>query len=440
MGEVDIEKVLLLQPGVSKIAEGSSGFNVRGGEVDQNLVMQDEGFLLNSSHALGLLSTFNPDMVQSVQLYKGTMPAYYGGRLASALDVKIRNGDFQRFKLKAGISPITGRLNIETPVIKNKSSINIGARYSYADPVLKLGNTPDIRQSSSFFYDAQLRYAHKLNENNRLEFSFYSAFDEFRYSKDFGFDYQTLMGQLAYKSQISDKLFSNLSLVASEYKSARYELDPSLASQLNNSVNYYKIKEHLTFSASERLKLDGGVSAIYYDVDPGSIMPDSEISPVKAKDLEHEQGLESALFLQSEWSPSINWSFSLGLRGVLYQYRGPKTVFHYTEGLPISIDNIQDTLTFDKGQVIESYGSLEPRFSFRYRLNSSESIKGGYSRTVQYINQISNFTAPTPSSVWQLSTPYIEPTKAHNFSLGFFKNYRENLWETSIEGLLPVYG
>ena len=169
MGEVDIEKVLLLQPGVSKIAEGSAGFNVRGGEVDQNLVILDEGFLLNSSHALGFLSTFNPDMVQSVELYKGTMPAYYGGRLASALDVKARNGDFQKFKLKAGISPITGRLNVETPVIKDKSSINLGLRYNYADLILKLGNTPDVRESSSFFYDGQLRYAHKLNPNNTLE-------------------------------------------------------------------------------------------------------------------------------------------------------------------------------------------------------------------------------------------------------------------------------
>jgi hypothetical protein len=434
MGEVDIEKILLLQPGVSKIAEGSSGFNVRGGEVDQNLVMQDEGILLNSSHALGFLSTFNPDMVQSVLLYKGTMPAYYGGRLASALDVKIRNGDFQRFKLKAGISPITGRLNIETPIIKEKSSINFGARYSYADLMLKLGSTPDVRQSSSFFYDAQLRYADMLNANNSLELSFYSAFDEFRFSKDFGFDYQTLMGQASFKSQINERLFSNLSLAVSEYKSTREELDLSMASKLDNSVTYYKLKERFTYTTSESIKLDGGISGIYYDVDPGSIVPGSGISPVKAKELESEQGLEAAIFFQAEWTPSINWSISTGLRGVLYQYRGPKTVYQYAEGLPISVENIQDTLIFEKGDVIETYRSLEPRFSFRYRMNSSESIKGGYSRTVQYINQISNFTAPTPSSVWQLSNSYIEPTRAHNFSLGFFKNYRENLWETSIEG------
>ena len=434
MGEVDIEKILLLQPGVSKIAEGSSGFNVRGGEVDQNLVMQDEGLLLNSSHALGFLSTFNPDMVQSVLLYKGTMPAYYGGRLASALDVRIRNGDFQRFRLKAGISPITGRVNLETPIIKNRSSLNFGIRYNYADLVLKLGNTPDIRQSSSFFYDGQIRYAHKLNENNSLELSFYASDDEFRFSNEFGFDYQTLLGQLSLKSQINERLFSNLSIIASEYQSSRSELNPSVASRLDNSVTYYKVKEHLTYNLSDRIKLDGGVSSIFYKVDPGSIVPISEFSNVKPKTLENEQGLESALFMQSEWTGSSNLSFTAGVRAVLYQYLGPKTVYQYGEGLPTSIGNIVDTIVYDKGKVIETYYSLEPRFSFRYRLNPTESIKGGYSRTVQYINQISNFTAPTPSSVWQLSNTHIEPTRAHNFSIGFFKNYQKNLWETSIEG------
>ena len=432
MGEVDIEKVLLLQPGVSKIAEGSAGFNVRGGEVDQNLVILDEGFLLNSSHALGFLSTFNPDMVQSVELYKGTMPAYYGGRLASALDVKARNGDFQKFKLKAGISPITGRLNVETPVIKDKSSINLGLRYNYADLILKLGNTPDVRESSSFFYDGQLRYAHKLNPNNTLEVSFYVSNDEFRFSRDFGFDYQTLMGQLSLKSQISEKLFSKFTVVASEYQSARHELDLNFESTLDNSVVYYKMKEHLTYTPSEQIKIDGGLSLLRYEVDPGSIRPTSESSSVQPKVLEQEQSMESALFLQGEWNLSQRWSISGGLRAVFYQYLGPKSVLQY-QGIP-DVENIVDTVFYEKGDIIKSYNSLEPRFSFRYRINPSESVKGGYSRTVQYINQISNFTAPTPSSIWQLSNTYIEPTKAHNFSLGFFKNYRNNLWETSVEG------
>jgi hypothetical protein len=307
----------------------------------------------------------------------------------------------------------------------------MGFRYNYADLVLKLGNTPDVRQSSSFFYDAQARYAHKINNNNTLELSFYISDDEFRFSRDFGFDYQTVLGQMSFKSQINEKLFSKFSLVASQYQSARNELDINLASRLDNSVLYYKLKEHLTYVVSEALKIDGGLSLLHYDVDPGSITPTSEFSSIQSKELENEQSLESAVFLQTEWNPSPKWSVSAGLRAVFYQYLGPKTVFQY-DGTP-SLENIVDTIRYEKGDIIESYNSLEPRLSFRYRINPTESIKGGYSRTVQYINQISNFTAPTPSSIWQLSNSYIQPSRAHNLSLGFFKNYSENLWETSVE-------
>lgn len=434
MGEVDIEKVLLLQPGVSKVAEGSSGFNVRGGEVDQNLVMQDEGILVNYSHALGFLSTFNPDMVQSVVLHKGYMPAYYGGRLASVLDVKMRNASLEDVKLKLGLSPITGRLNLELPVVKHKSSINLGVRYNYADLLLKLAKSPDVTQSSSFFYDAQFRYAHNLNENNSLELSCYSSYDDFRYSNEFEFDYQTLMGQVALKSQINERLFSNFSLTASKYQSSRTELEESTASRLDNFVDYFKLKELLTFSWPNGLKVDAGISGIYYKVNPGAMMPASDISSVRPTVLEDEQGLESAVFFQTDWEVSPNLALSAGIRGVLYQYLGPKTVYLYEEGQPILVENITDTLVYEKGEAIETYYSLEPRFSFRYRLTPSASFKAGYSRTVQYINQFSNFTAPTPSSVWQLSNSYIEPTRAHNFSVGFFKNLKNNLWETSIEG------
>jgi len=434
MGEVDIEKVLLLQPGVSKVAEGSSGFNVRGGEVDQNLIMLDEGILLNSSHALGFLSTFNPDMVQSVVLHKGYMPAYYGGRLASALDVRTRNGDLERFRLKAGLSPITGRLNLEVPVIKSKSSVNLGVRYNYADLLLKLAKSPEVNRSASFFYDTQVRYSHNLNENNSLEFSFYISNDEFRYSNDFEFDYQTLLGQISFKSQINEHLFSNLSLVGSNYNSSRTELEESKAARLDNFVDYLKLKEQLTFSWSNGLKLDAGISGVYYQVNPGNIVPVSEASFVTAKTLEDEQALETALFLHTDWELTENLALSAGLRGVLYNYLGPKTVYQYEEDAPILVENITDTLVYESGDIIETYHSLEPRLSFRYRLTPSESFKGGYSRTVQYINQFSNFAAPTPSSVWQLSNSHINPTRAHNFSLGFFKNYGSNIWETSIEG------
>lgn len=433
MGEIDIERILLLQPGVSKIADGSSGFNVRGGEVDQNLILQDEGLLMNTSHALGFVSTFNADLIQSVSLYKGSMPAQYGGRLSSVLDVQMRNGNFQNLSLKAGISPVSSKLKLEFPLVKEKSSLNVGFRSTYADALLKLARSPDVRNSSAFFYDGQMRYAHKLNDRNNLEVSFYTSQDNFRFSDQFGFDYKTLLGQVALKSQIREKFFSQLSISASQYESSRKELRTNQASQLDNGVSYLKLKELVTYTYSDQVKLEGGISSIYYQVDPGSIMPTNTISVVSSKALEKEQALESALFLQSEWAHSPAFSVNAGVRMVLYHYLGPKTMFRYLEGQPVTLENLQDTLSFSSGTVIESYTSVEPRLSFRYRLNLSESIKAGYSRTAQFINQISNFDAPTPSSVWQLSNTHLQPLRAHNYSLGFFKNLNDNNWETSIE-------
>lgn len=432
-GEIDVEKILLLQPGVSKIAEGASGFNVRGGSVDQNLIMQDDGFLLNSSHALGFISTFNADMIQSVSLYKGNMPAQFGGRLASTLDVTLRNGSFEGFKAKAGISPVSSKINLEFPVFDKKASINFGLRSTYADLLLKLGQSPDVRRSSASFYDGQFRYAHKLNPSNNLELSFYSSQDNFRFSDEFGFDYSTLLAQVTWKSQFNERLFSRFSISASDYESARQELREDLASELTNGVKYLKVKELLTYSLNPQQKLEAGISSIYYQVDPGAIEPTLTSSSVQPRTLEQEQGLESAIFVQTEWEQSPKTTLLLGLRAVAYQYLGPRNLSRYSAGPPYTAANFIDTESFGRGSTIASYYSLEPRFSFRYKLSEESSIKGGYARTAQFINQISNLDAPTPSNVWQLSNPFTEPLRAHNLSLGYFKNLKQNSWVTSVE-------
>ncbi len=431
LGEVDIERILLLEPGVSKIAEGASGFNVRGGAVDQNLIMQDDGFLLNSSHALGFISTFNADMIQSVSLYKGYMPAQYGGRLSSVLDVTMRNASFEEFHLKAGLGPVASRLNLEIPVKKNKSSLNVGIRSTYADFLLKLASNTDVRKSSATFYDGQIRYAHKLNEHNNLEMSFYISDDDFRFSDDFGFDYSTKLAQMAWKSQINERWYSQFSVSASEYSSALSELPEDIASTLETGVSYLKAQEQLTYNISSNTTMDLGLSSIYYKVDPGSRVPTSEISVVEAKSLEDQQALESAVFIQTEWLQSSRLSLNGGLRFNGYLYLGPQTVFEYDGAR--SLENITDTVIYDKSEVIKSYFSVEPRFSFRYKLNEEKAIKGGYSHTTQFINQISNLDAPTPTSVWQLSNTHLQPIRAHNFSLGYFRNFQNDTWETSVE-------
>ena len=431
LGEADLIKSLLLQPGVSTIGEGATGINVRGGEVDQNLFLLDEGFVFNSSHALGFFSTFQSDLIREVTLYKGNIPAQYGGRLASVLEVKMKDGNNKKFQAKGGLGPISSRITLEGPIVKEKSSFIAGFRSTYSDWALGLINVPEVQQSSAFFYDANFRYTHHLNEKNTLALSGYLSHDEFEYNRQFGFDYTTLMAQLDYKKTVSNRLFSNTSFTTSQYKNIQSNLNGTDSSLLENSLSYVKFREQLTFSPAKSLHLDAGFSSILYLQEPGSIRPDGAISTVEEKSLEKEKGLESAIFLNAEWAASPALTISGGLRFVLYQYLGAKTVFNY--GQSLNLEQITDTTYYSSGQVIADYSSLEPRLSLRYRFDKQSSLKAGYARTSQFINQVSNADVPTPTSLWLLSSLHIEPQRSHNFSIGFFRNFEDNRWETSLE-------
>lgn len=433
LGEADVVKSLLLTAGVSSVGEGASGFNVRGGDVDQNLILQNEGLILNSSHALGFFSSFNTDLVSSVKLYKANMPAQFGGRLSSVMDVKMRDGNDQEFKIKGGVGPVTSRLSLEGPIVKDKVSFIVGGRASYADWILNLVRNVEVNRSSVFFYDANLRLSAKLNKKNTLILSGYAAEDEFTYNEEFGFDYATYMGQLTLKTIFNQKSFSNLSLTYSDYKSSRIDFDGISSSRLENNVNYLKLKELFTFSPSTLLKIETGLSGILYQVTPGTLMPFGDESTVIGKTVDDETGLETAAFINGEYSLSDRILISAGLRLSFYQFLGPNSVYEYSNpDRPLLTETI-GTTTYSSGQTIASYFTPEPRLSIRYRLNAGSSIKLGYSRTAQYISQIFNSDAPTPVAQWQLSTSYIKPLKSHNLSLGYFLNLKDNVWETSAE-------
>lgn len=433
LGEVDVVKSLLLQPGVSTVGEGAIGFNVRGGEVDQNLIMQDEGMLFSSSHALGFFSTFNPELISFVTLYKGNIPAQFGGRLASVLDVELRDGSFQNYRVKGGVGLVSTKVSLEGPVAKDKSSFITGFRSSYSDWILDFIKIPEIQRSSASFYDLNFRYTHRLDEKNTLALSGYSSKDRFTYNELFGYDYRTLMGQAIYKKIFSDELFSRLSFTASRYESTQLDLDGADASELDNNISYYKLKEHLTFTPGRDIQWDAGFSSIFYQIDPGTIRPFGPLSQVIGRQLEREQALESAVFLNANWTLSPALSVAGGLRFAAYQFLGPKTINEYADPENPSLETLLRTTSYGSGKVIADYYSLEPRLSMRYRLGPNASVKAGYSRTAQFINLIANTNSPTPSSLWQLSTEYIEPLRSHNFSIGYFKNFKNNLWETSLE-------
>lgn len=433
LGEVDVVKSLLLQPGVSTIGEGAVGFNVRGGEVDQNLIMQDDGILFSSSHALGFFSSFNPELISFVTLYKGNLPAQFGGRLASVLNVEMRDGSYRDYRLKGGVGLVSTKVSFEGPVIKEKSSFIAGFRSSYSDWVLDLVKLPEIQRSSATFYDFNFRYTHRINEKNTLALSAYSANDRFTYNELFGFDYNTFLGQAIYKKIFSDELFSKLSFSASRYQSTQLDLDGADALELDNNITYYKIREQLTYTPSRELEWNAGISSILYQVEPGAIRPIGNLSQVIPENLEQEQGLESAAFINANWTFSPAFSISGGLRFAAYQFLGPQTVYEYVDPEHPAVENVLNTTRYNSGKVIAAYTSLEPRLSMRYRLGSSASVKAGYSRTAQFINLIANTNTPTPNSLWQLSTDYIKPLRSHNFSIGFFKNFDNNNWETSVE-------
>lgn len=436
-GEVDIVHALLNSPGVTTIGEGAAGINVRGGEVDQNLILQDDAPVINAAHALGFYSILNPDLVNSVNLYKGNMPAQYGGRLASVLDVEIRDGNFERYRMSGGVGLAAGRLSLEGPVIKKQSSLLLGGRVSYANWLLRLFRAvPAVRNSTAGFYDLNARYTHKLNENNTLTLAAFAAEDEFVYDQQFGFDYRTVSGQFIYRHIFNDQLFSRFSASLSRYNSLQTDLAGADAGELSSGFTYLQFKELLTFTPERELRIEAGLSSVYYRVQPGQLLPLGEQSLIQPKALATERALESALFAEAEWTVSPELTISGGLRLNVYQFFGPYTSLVYEAGKPIELESVVDSVSYRSGQVVKAYFNLEPRLSARYRLTPEASLKFGYSRTSQYINQIFNTDTPTPTSQYQLSTAYIPPFYAHNLSLGYYRNFANNTLETSAE----VYG
>ena len=432
MGETDVVKALLLNPGVSTIGEGATGFNVRGGEIDQNLLLQDNGFLLNSSHALGFFSTYNADLLKSVDLYKANMPARFGGRLASVLDVQQRDGNFERFRVKAGIGPVTGRIMLEGPIVKERTSFIVGARSSYTDWVLKLASQENIKNSAAFFLDGNLRLTQRVGEGGTLIFSGYGSTDEFVYNNAFGFEYGTLLGQGEYRQIFSDKFYASLAAAYGDYRSEQRDLGEETGELIVTGVEYLTIKPVFNYDASDKIQFEFGAEANDYRVNPGERTPEGDASLVEQESVATERGFETSLFGDVAWSLTPSFSIRGGLRYTDYRFLGPGTVTEYADGQPV-FGAETGTVDYADGETIARYGVLQPRFSARLLVTPRASIRAGYSRTAQFLNQIYLSASPTPSSQFQLSTGYIPPFLSHNVSLGYFLNLENNNVELGIE-------
>lgn len=433
MGELDVLKSLLSMPGVSTVGEGAGGINVRGGKIDQNLVLFDGAQLFNTSHALGLFSVFNPDVVEKFTLYKGSVPAQYGGRASSVLDVETRTGDFDRIRVMAGLGFITSRLLVEGPVVKGKTSFLAGGRTSYSNWILKSFEKPEIRDSRANFYDLNAMFAHRLNKNNLITLSHYRSHDFFRYSQEYGYIWDTEATTLKWNSILSAGFSTSTTAVIGSYESTLFIPEGVGAYNFKNGQQYTQLKQNFVWNAGDKHLVHFGAELVNYKNRPDDIKPRGDDSGVVSRKVLRDAGREMALYLNDEFELSPRLALSAGLRFSFFQTLGPDTLFLYREGAPLTVANMIDTVSFPKGKVIKNWSGFEPRLSLRYRIGENGSFKVSYNRMRQYVHLISNTTASTPVDIWQLSGRYIPPQISDNYSLGFFRNFSDNALESSVE-------
>lgn len=438
LGEADVIKSLQLLPGVSSVGEGANGFNVRGGRVDQNLVMMNGGQMFNTSHLLGFFSAFNPDVTENVVLYKGNVPAQYGGRISSVLDVQNRNGDFEKFHGKAGIGIASGRLAVDGPIVKGKTSFIAGSRFSYSSWLLGMVKNADVKNSNASFYDVNASISQKFSSKHLGSLSYYRSNDYFRFSQQFGYQYGTDLGVFQLKSSISDKVTSQFSASTGHYISSYFDPSGGDGVNIKNGIRYTQVKENIAIEPFEGHDMNAGAEFSRYSSDPESVKPEGPDSGVVPAQNQRDTGREISVYVSDDFPVTENLSFTAGLRYTLYQNIGESRVYQYSDPNNRTGETITDSTFYSKGQVIKNYGGLEPRVSGRISLANNASIKFGYNRMRQYINLISNTTSPTPVDLWQVSNTYVPPQTGNNFSLGIFKNFKENKWETSIEGFYRV--
>ncbi len=438
LGEVDIIKSIQLLPGVTNNGEGSSGFNVRGGSVDQNLVLLDETIIYNTSHLLGFFSIFNSDAIKDIKLYKGNIPARFGGRASSVLDVRQKDGNNKRFALTGGIGTVSTRLAIEGPIVKDRSSFLVAGRGSYAHLFLKLSE--ELKENSAYFYDLNLKANFEINEHNQLFLSGYFGRDVFKFSDSFNSSYGNSSVNLRWNHVFSDKIFSNLSVNYSKYD---YQLEINAfefdwISQIDN----YNLKYALSYYINNDIKLDFGINAIHYLFNPGIISPTSENSGINYLKLDQKTAIEGGIYAGAEHRITPKLSLQYGLRYSNFARLGGQSIVEYENDQPVVYNEVLGiyergtpigTTSYDKSDVINSFGNLEPRFAVAYELNDHSSVKAGYSRVAQYIHLISNTTSVTPLDVWAPSGPYIEPQLSNQYAVGYFRKFRDNNYSVEIE-------
>jgi hypothetical protein len=431
LGEVDLVRAIQLLPGVSTVGEGATGFNVRGGGIDQNLILMDEAPVYNSSHLFGLFSVFNPDAVKDVKLVKGGIPAAYGGRLSSLLDIRLKDGNSQKLGVSGGLGLVSSRLAVEAPIVKDKGSFIVAARRSYADLFLKFSSDPAQRKNQAYFYDLTAKANYTLGQRDKLFLSGYFGRDVFKFGELFQNNWGNATGTLRWNHVFGPRLFMNVTSLVSKYDYALGIPEGTQGFEWKANVVDYSTKADFEFFRTPQSTLHFGASSTFYTFQPGHVLPTQASSIYRELQLNGQRATEWAAYVDEERQFSPALSVQYGLRATLFENRSRGTFYDYIgeRGRQLTPVNGQQF----EGQAVASYPNLEPRLSARYSLTETSSLKASYNRMVQYLHLISNTTAATPLDVWTPSTRNIQPEHADQVSVGYFRNFHRNAYEASVE-------
>lgn len=428
MGEVDIIKAMQLLPGVQTTSEGASGFSVRGGSPDQNLILLDEATVYNASHLLGFFSVFNNDAIKDVKIYKGDIPMNYGGRLSSVLDVRMNDGNDKHFEGTGGIGNISSRLTLEGPLLKDKTSFILSGRRTYFDLFLPLSSDEKIRNNTLYFYDFNAKIAHTIDENNRIYLSGYFGRDVFNNNfSRLNSGNQTFT--LRWNHLFSKKIFSNFMFVYSKYDYYLGTPDGEAYSfDWRSKMRDYGFKSDFTLYANPNNTVKFGVSSIYHIFEPGSAKGTGSQSFFNEFTVPSSYALENGIYIGNDQKVNDKLTLKYGLRVSMFNNVGPATIYNYNNNFEAI-----DSTVYKSGDFYKTYAGLEPRFGISYTINDKSSVKASYSRTNQYIQLAQNSTSGTPLDVWFPSSPNVKPQISDQIALGYFRNFLGNYIETSVE-------